>query len=1265
MKHKFYALFILQFFATLLFAENTTITKHQIRWTGIDSWQSEKSGKKVLSFIDAQYPSDNDLPYFVENRACDRSFNYSVNIINPVFEALTTEEESLMEGKSIPEQIEIQATEIRQHGQSLLNIQLLPLALIDGTIKKLVSFDLQVEKTSKPFKVPEALHTYTSSSVLATGKFVKIKIQDSGIYKLTYETLKSMGIDPANVRVFGYGGALLEQDFLSTKPDDLPELSVWMEKGADGVFGAGDYILFYGQGIIKWKFDATKSMFTHTLNNYSNYGYYFVSSDAGVGKKITDHPITVPENATIVNVNEFTDYQVHELEKQNLAQSGKVFYGETFSDVLSYNFPFSFPNVVNSATTKVRIDVAANSDENSSFVLKLNDLQQQTIHMLKVNTSSEVAKDANAVFTFTPSADNLIFNLAYTKTNSNSKAYLNYLEVNVRRKLSMSGSVLLFRNTDNLNKTTYSRYQLSGAGANVQIWNVTDPLTITKLVTTKTTDGLEFVDSNTTLQEYLAIDPTVASAFTSPTVEGDVPNQNLHGLSAAELVIITNPAFVSQAEKLAQAHREKDKMKVAVVTTEQVYNEFSSGTPDATAYRWVMKMLYDRALEQKDTTLLPNYLLLFGRGSFDNRGIIPNSGNNLILTYQSDISLDKINSVVTDDYFGFLDDNEGLQITSNYLDLGIGRFPVVTSEQADNMVNKTITYMNNNERGDWKNQLCFVADDGGKGDGTIHMRQSDAIADSVFAYNPAFQLNKIYLDSYLQEVTASGENYPLATTRLHNLLRSGIFMLNYTGHASQLGWTNENLITTADIKEMYNTKLPIWIGATCDFILFDVKDISAGEYVVLNPVGGGISLFSAARTVYSSQNEALNKCFTRNLFTRTNGKYNRLGDAVVYSKNLVGAQTNKLSYILLGDPAVRLNYPTDYTIVTTKINNKLIQSVDTLKALSVDSVEGFIADEKGNIVNEFNGTLDVNIYDKNQRITTLDNHGEGTMTYNDRPNVLYSGKASVKNGNFNFSFMIPKDIKYNYGTGRINYYASDTVMNKEAQGYFENFLVGGSSLNYEKETNGPNLNIYLNSDKFVSGGKVNETPMFFAGISDINGINTVGSGIGHDLRLVIDDDPTTSYTLNDYFEAETNNYKAGSVRYKIPTLTQGKHSLTFHSWDLLNNSSQAKLDFEVVTGLSPTIFNVYNYPNPIRSQTRFVVVHDRPETILETTVDLFDLTGRKIWTTKQNSVENLKWNLQDTSLNQVKPGIYLYKISIKTTNSEMTSKANKIIVLGQ
>ncbi|MEA4981399.1 MAG: type IX secretion system sortase PorU [Paludibacter sp.] len=1245
------------------FAQTEEISTHQLNWTGIEKWVADSASVSVLSFTGAQFPHENRLPYFNKRIVCDKAFSYQVEIRNEVYIPLTSEETTLItENNSIPGTIQLLTEELHERGTSFFDIHVLPFVNQQGKVVKLQSFDLVIKKTAQRQKAAAVTRrTYATSSVLAQGKFVKIKIAESGVYKLTYEDLSAMGISPENVRVFGYGGGILEQSFSLPKIDDLPEVAIWMQKGSDGVFNAGDYILFYGQGVTKWVYDKSKSLFTHSINIYSKYGYYFVTSDAGVGKRIEEKSIDVPTSAILNTIQEFSDYQIHEAELVNLAETGKEFYGETFNDKLSYNFTFNFPNIVTTNSVAARVNVAAISSVASTFTFSLNGSQAKTLTAsAKSNDIYTVATDASSKFTFTPTSNPLIFTVAYSKPMSTSIGYLNYLEINCRRQLKMNGSAMQFQSVDFIGTGTYNQYQLSDAGSNVQIWDITDQQNINKVPTQIVNGKLTFTASGNELRNYLAIDPTDKGAYSTPEVVGAVPNQNLHAISQADMVILTHPKFLSQAETLAQAHREKDNLTVAVVTTDQVYNEFSSGTPDATAYRWVMKMLYDRALNSGITTDLPKYLLLFGKGTFDNRKILSNSGENLILTYQAENSTVITLSYNTDDYFTFLDDNEGVNVAANLMDIGVGRFSVTTVQQATDVVNKTIGYMNNTDKGNWKNQLLFLADDG---DASLHSKQADNVAESLGGSFPAYQLNKIYLDAYKQEISASGESYPLAKTRFQNLIRSGLFLLDYTGHGGPTGWTNESILSINDVKAMSNKHLPIWVAPTCDFNIFDNEQVSAGETVVLNPVGGGIGILSAVRPVYASQNYVLNKLFCENLFKKRNGEHMRVGDVIALAKNSIGTEINKLSYIYLGDPAVKLNYPTKYKVVTTNVNESAASVSDTLRALSVANIQGVIADDAGSKVEGFNGSLHVVVYDKVQRITSQNNHNDGTITFSDRPNILFSGDVAITNGTFSLTFMLPKDIKYNYGGGRINYYAQDDVNDSEAQGYFENFIVGGASSNTVEDTEGPMVQLYLNSTNFISGNKVNETPLFIATLSDINGINTVGSGIGHDLMLTVDKDPNQSLVINDYYQANVNSYTEGTIRYKLPEMTNGKHTLTFKGWDLLNNSTSATIDFEVVKGLTPEIYSVTNYPNPVKTVTNIVVIHDRPETVLGTTVEIFDISGRKIWSKSQSTVDNITWNLVTDSGVKAKTGIYFYRVNIKTQNSDTYSKTNKMLVV--
>ena len=1262
MKIKTSLLLLSVLFVTGLHAQITTLTSHILNWNAMTTWRAGTSTIQVISFDSAQYPNTTHFPYYCQRVKYDPAFSYNAELKKTVFIPLTAEENNALSGSNlIASDPEIKTNILIERGTGTLNVQIFPFVKRNGNVLKLLSFDLQISRTSLPQKIAAVNNrTYTTTSVLNQGKFVKIKIINSGVYKLTYDDLTAMGVDPANVRIFGYGGAMQDESFLNPKPDDLPEVAVYMNKGADGVFNSGDYILFYGQGINKWSYEKNRSMFTHNINTYSGFGYYFVSSDAGTGKKIVDKTIVVPDGATVNPVEEFTDYKVYEKELVNVSLSGKEFYGETFNEITSYVLPFNFPNVVQTNSTKIRLNVATNSISSSTFTLNLNGNQTKTISLPKTSDPQyQMGVEDSLVTTYTPQADAFNFNIVYNKSSSTSVGYLNYLEVNARRHLTINGSSMQFQNVDYLGKSSYNQYLLSNANAKVLIWDITDLQNISSIPTGTSNGKLNFIDSGNNVKSYLAIDPTASADFPTPAIVGVVPNQNLHGITQADMVILTHPAFLSQAQTLAQAHRDKDKMTVEVVTTDQVYNEYSSGTPDATAYRWFMKMLYDRAL-QSNRTGMPKYLLLFGKGSYDNRKLRSDSGDNLILTYQAKNSLYLTESFVTDDYFTFLDDSEGPEDAYNLMDIGVGRFTATNVQEATDVVNKTIGFMANQGKGYWKNQLCFVADDG---DGAVHAQQADGIAQSLYSKFPDYQIHKIYMDAYQQVSSASGQSYPVAKNQLLNLIQSGLFLLNYTGHANWNGWGNELILTLNDIKTLANTHLPLFVAATCDFVEFDNQVFSAGEEVVFNPIGGGIGVLAATRPVLSDPNYTLDKMFCETLLAKQNGEHIPLGDIIVSAKNSIGTGINKLSYVLIGDPAIKLNYPTKYNVITTKLNESTALGSDTLRALSVATVEGIIADDNGTKINDFNGILHAVVYDKAQKITTLNNEGDGSMSYTDRLNTLFSGDVKVVKGAYSFSFMLPKDIKYNYGGGRINYYATDDTNDYEAQGFYENFIVGGTNNIIKNDTDGPKADIYLNSESFVSGDKVNETPVFIANVNDSDGINTVGSGIGHDIMLTIDHDPSQSYVLNSYYQANTNSYTSGVVNYKIPLLADGQHTLTFKVWDLLNNSTTDSIKFEVVKGLAPEIFRVYNYPNPVKTETKIIVIHDRPETILKTTVEIFDISGRKIWSFSQTGADNISWNVLSNNGYKVKTGIYFYRVSIKTMNSESTSKTNKMLIV--
>ena len=912
-----------------------------------------------------------------------------------------------------------------------------------------VAFILQ--NISATGNVWSATPTYADNSVLSHGDFYKIQVKNSGIYKLTFEDLKFMNLEPENVRVFGYGGGVLEEDLSLLSVDDLPEVAIWMEKGADNIFNAGDYILFYAQGVVRWTYDKDMGMFTHKNNPYANYGYYFITSDAGVGKRMEEKSITVPMNALVRTVDEFIDYQVHERDLVSLVHAGKEFYGETFDETLSYNFSFEFPNIVIDSASTVRINVISENKNtpNASFSLNLNGRPEKIIEVNKVSSDYyEKGKDATAMLDFQPTGDNLDFTLTYNMPNPRAKGYLNYLTVNARRKLIMSGSVMQFQNVDYLDSNSYNQFLLSNADEIVQILDVTDQANISPLKSERIYGKIRFVDFAKELRHYIAVNPKVGSVFPTPEIVGKVSNQNLHGIAQADYVILTHPDFLAPAERLAEAHRQKDQMSVAVVTTEQVFNEFSSGTPDATAYRRMMKMLYDRAIESGSTDAQPKYLLLFGKGSFDNRQILQNSGfskHNFILTYQADNSLNDFYAYTTDDYFPFLKDQDGSNISRHKLDIAVGRFPVTTVKEAYDVVNKTIRYMENNDKGKWKSQMSFIGDDRA---GNLFMKITDNLTILMQELNPEYHINKLYVDDFPVENVPPGNVFvPLLKDKLLEQVNSGVFYLNYTGTGTSVQWSFKRILENDDIAALNNTNLPLWMAATADFATFDRGLTSMGEHVILNPNGGGIGALGATRTTYASQNEKLNRYFIENLFSKKDGKYLRVGDALKNAKNQISYEINKLTFVYLGDPAIRLNYGDEYQVQTVKLNDlQEFLGTDTIRANSTNTISGKISDENDTLKSNFFGELYFTIYSKPENKVTLYNNPFDTpypFEYQDR-NIVLEGTTEVINGLFEFTFTLPYEISEEFGDGLIRYYAVDNQNDMEAQGVFDKFTIGGS-----------------------------------------------------------------------------------------------------------------------------------------------------------------------------------------------------------------------------
>lgn len=1137
------------------------------------------------------------------------------------------------------------------------------------------------EKTAHSQADEKSFPTHRAGiSVLSSGKWYKIKILHDGVYKLTFEDLKNMGFtNPSAVRVFGNGGTMLPMMNSERRPDDLVENPVYMSAGGDGEFGPGDYILFYGHGPVKWKLNTLSGMFEHSMNLYSDASYYFITTDAGVGKKVTAaEAVTGVQNTTSTT---FNDYDFHEKNRYNFLKSGRQWFGERI-EYSAFDTTFRFQNLVTTAPVMLKSNALSRSAFSKVFIFRNNNDIVGSIAISAVilnNSTGTYANQKTGQFNFYATDDNINVNVTYNKVESSDEGFLDYLTVNVRRNLIMTGDALFFRDKLVTGPGNLTKFSIGNCTEAIQVWDITDFSNIRKMQTTLEGSTLSFKDNTDSLKEYVAINP--AGNFLKPIVTaetgdlGDVPNQNLHGIGPTQMLIVTHPLFREAADSVALFHQQRDNMTVQVVTTNQVFNEFSSGANDVSAIRDFAKMVYDRATNSHDRL---KYLLLFGDGSYNNMS--QDKGNsNFVPTYQSDNSLNASSSYVSDDFFGYMGEQEGGSETMEEfsLDLGVGRLPAKKIEEAMVLYKKISQYNTNATQLDWRNNILFVGDDE---DGNIHMSQANGLADWVRGEYPQFVVKKVLLDAYKQVSTSTGARYPEVNRIITNDIQKGILIYNYTGHGGERGMAAEQILMRDDLEKLTNSaNLPLFVTATCEFSRFDdltddegklIESTSAGESSLLNEKGGSIALLSTTRIVYSDRNHYLNTKFYHVAFERDeDGNYYRLGDIIRMTKDSSGVQRNKLNFILLGDPALALAVP-EYKVVTDSLNGMEVTAVlDTLKAFSHVRISGHLEDIANQPMNDFNGVIYPSVFDKNLTVNTLSNDRGDPFQFESQENLLFKGKASVKNGRFSFDFMVPKDITYSFGKGKIVYYSEDSTA--DANGYFTQFIIGGTNTTAVLDSDGPQISLYLNDEYFADKGITNPNPVIYALISDASGINTVGNGIGHDITGVIDGRVSEPVILNDFFESSLDDYSRGNLSYQMFNLSEGWHSLTVKVWDIFNNSAEETIDFQVIAGENPVLSNVYNYPNPASDVTWFKFDHNKAGEELTISITVFDMEGRLVAEIQETSIaggfssEPLEWDLKDANGNYLRQGIYPYRIRITDQNGRFTESVKKLVVVRQ
>ncbi|HKM94068.1 MAG TPA: type IX secretion system sortase PorU [Prolixibacteraceae bacterium] len=1082
------------------------------------------------------------------------------------------------------------------------------------------------------------------NSVLSSGKWIKVSTTAEGIHKITYEQLKTWGIaSPENVAIYSNGGYLLPEKNNIEYPDDIVKISIFHGKDANDK----NSVFFYSTGNTKWNYNTRKQYYEHTFNVYSDKTYFFISSD--LTKSDSPKNKTQPTIAQ-KNIEVFDELFCFEEENINIHKMGRIWYTDRIMRNSSQTYRVELPKVISSSKALLTISAGASSSGTSTYKIEQNN--SSIGNLIFPPRSLERVSPEIYQLEYDPQSDSKL-KFSYQTEASTGESWLDFFTIFAKSSLKFDGQQFTFRSAEAL-KHEAVNFVIENSASNLKIWEITNFQHPQNISFQKNANNISFIDSGKRINNYIIFDLTNKN-IPIPEFKEEMANQNLRGLAMYEMVIVTHPSFIKPSETLAQFHREYDNMKVLVVDVNQIYNEFSSGLPDISAIRNMMRMFYKRGTEN-GTSL--KYLLLMGDGSYDNRSL-DGSKPNFLPTYQSDF-LALSETFMSDDYFGLLDDNEG--VLSGDLDIGIGRIPCQTVEEAEVAVNKTINYTSTETMGDWRTVLALLADDE---DGNLWMSQSDELTKIIDERFPGFYYDKIFFDAYRQVSTSAGTFYPDVTTAINNRVEKGALILNYIGHANETAMAAEKVLTISDINKWGNgNKLPIFVTATCEFSRFDDDKMSAGESILFNAAGGGVALFTTTRKVYGGENFDLNKSFYRHVFEHDkNGNNLRMGDVLLLAKNNISEGLNKRNFVLLGDPALRLAFP-QLKVVTTSINGHQIGDSISLGALEQVNVEGEIHKPEGIKADNINGEVNITVFDKSMKTKTLSNDGGRAFEYKVQNNIIYKGTASVTNGNFNFSFIVPKDITYNIGEGRILYYFSNDSI--DGNGSISDFLIGGSSNNPINESTGPDIKLYLNNYKFKSNDKVSSSALLLVNLFDESGINTAGTGIGHDITAVIDDEFSNVIVLNDFYSSDLDTYKSGKIIFPLNNLTAGKHKIMVKAWDIQNNSSFKEISFIVEEGFQITAVN--NAPNPVDFYTNFNISHNLPGNRFNIKLEIFNIRGYLVHESTEtvgtygSTTATIRWDVTDTRYHIGNDRLLIYRITMENPDGLSASGSGKLIL---
>lgn len=1279
------SLIIILFFTGLLsvVAQNVISIEKDIEWEFLEVYNSKKKLYKPVNGVWDTKETQPKLVLFIPIK-----YN-QVKWSNESFvtESVSASELNTIDKSKIPNNFNVTCvvTESRKKKYASISVNGIRQIGNSNNYERIIGLSGDLELSNKS---QLQLKSFASNSAFASGSgdWYKVGVIEEGVYRIDYDYLSNIGaisssINSDAINVFGNGVGVLSEVNSTVRYDDVIQNAIVVEDGNDGTFDQGDYFLFYGRGPHKKEFVG--GLFKHESHMYCDTSYYFVNINSSTAspKRITEATLSsLPSTNT---VSSFLDFAFVEDDDHNLGKSGREYYGDIFDVQTSYQYDFPMPNISSADSINITARfVGKSSSSTSSFELNVNGQNESiSVGSSGSGTYAPLGKYASGNVRYLGSGNDVSIQIDYDKNGSPSaRGWLDYIEVNVPRNLTMVGGQLLFNNALEIGVGNVNEMVMGNISGVSEIWEITDHYNVKNVSYTEIGSAGSFTIDSDSLRSFVAFS---GSNFLTPHFEKVVPNQNLHGLGYAEMITIVPPEYLSAAQDLADFHLTYDNITTHIVTPEQIYNEYSSGMRDVTAIKHFLKMFYDRA--GSDPSLLPKYCLLFGDATYDVRNRLGHNST-FIPTYESNESLSVISTYATDDYFAILS-NTGSMGNSDLMDIAVGRLPVQSLQEAREMVDKIKVYSsrgNNqlipssfnlgNEESvlkDWRNVVCLVSDDE---DNDAYFNDTELMEDSAVSNNPHMNIVKIHSDAFVESSTPGGERNYGAEEAIRQRVERGALLVNYIGHGGETGWSHERILTVPTIQGWTNiTKLPVFMTATCEFSRYDDHDrTSGGEYVVLNPNGGGIALFTTTRLVYNSSNKRLNRHFHSLFYDKPNGKPNRVGDVYFETKELFvlngGGDINYRKFTLLGDPAVQIALP-EFNVVTDSLNGvEISAAIDTLKALSTITISGHITNSSGALKSDFNGVVYPIVYDKKSDMETLGNSpGSNVNPFEMWKNIVYKGKATITNGYFSFSFVVPQDISFQYGNTRISYYAENG--SEDAQGSNEVPVIGGINTNAEADELGPEIELFMNDDNFVSGGITDESPSLYARVFDDNGINMVGNGVGHNIEAVLDSKTAESIILNDYYEADLDTYKSGEITYPFSELETGRHTLSLKVWDVYNNSAKSEIEFVVAKSEKLALDHILNYPNPFTTRTEFYFEHNQVGDFLDVQIQVFTIAGKMVKTISQRvqsegyRSEGIVWDGLDDYGDKIGRGVYVYKLKVMNERGEKVEKFEKLVIL--